>query len=351
MTTASPNTSNDPNINIPSAVKSSSSRADELHKAIYGPKDDAPNPDNENESKEVTPPSDEDAAKQTSQEGASDEQVPEAGARREPDDESWEHRYKSMKGRFERSEAHNRSLLERISAMEHTIANLKMQGSAPRQQAQEDDPDTSLSPDEVNDYGEDFLKVVGKKARAEIAPILRQYQDEIASLKEQLQGVGGFVAKNAKERMHASLDERCPTWRQLNNDQNFIDWLKLPDTYSGAIRHNLLKEAYEQNDTPRVLAFFNGFLAEEAAVAPANRREPDPDAKVVGKVPLKDLAAPGRAKTAAASGAPAEKPFFTRADIAKFYADVASGKYRGRDAEKNRVEQQIFDAEREGRIR
>jgi hypothetical protein len=61
------------------------------------------------------------------------------------------------------------------------------------------------------------------------------------------------------------------------------------------------------------------------------------------------LAAPGRAKSAAAA-APAEKPFFTSAQITRFYADVNSGKYRGREADKAKLEAQIFDAQREGRI-
>ena len=46
------------------------------------------------------------------------------------------------------------------------------------------------------------------------------------------------------------------------------DWLRLQDKFSGAIQHELLTAAYEQNQTPQVLAFFNGFLAQEAALAP-----------------------------------------------------------------------------------
>lgn len=120
--------------------------------------------------------------------------------------------------------------------------------------------------------------------------------------------------------------------------------------FSGAIRHELLTAAYEQNNAPRVLAFFKGFLSEEAALAPNSQGEPDRGV-TPEKIPLESLAAPGRAKTAAAPGAPAEKPTFTRAEIATFYADCARGKFRGRDAERNRIEAQIFEAEREGRIR
>lgn len=112
----------------------------------------------------------------------------------------------------------------------------------------------------------------------------------------------------------------------------------------------MLKAAYAQGDARRVLAFFNGFLAEEAATSPAEA-EPEVETARVSKVPLQNLAAPGRAKSAASNSAPAEKPIFTRAQIATFYADVAAGRYRGKDADKVKLETQIFEAQREGRIR
>ena len=146
------------------------------------------------------------------------------------------------------------------------------------------------------------------------------------------------------------LDTKLANWREINVNDDFKEWLRLPDPYSGAIRFDMLRAAYAENNAPRVLAFFNGFLAEEAALAPSSG-EPDPTAETVKKVPLETLAAPGRAKTAAGNNAPAEKPIFTRAQIAKFYADAAAGKYRGKEVERDRFEKQIFEAEREGRIR
>ena len=148
----------------------------------------------------------------------------------------------------------------------------------------------------------------------------------------------------------STLDEKLPNWRDLNTNEEFLSWLQLPDAYSGDIRHNMLKAAYAQGNAHRVLAFFNGFLAEEAAVAPA-QGEPDYSTTTVSKVPLQNFAAPGRAKTAASASAPAEKLNISRAQVASFYADVAAGRYRGRDAEKNKLEAQIFEAQREGRIR
>jgi hypothetical protein len=264
------------------------------------------------------------------------------------DDQSWEHRYKSMKGRFDRSQSQIQQLSEQIQSLQSVISNLE--ATQTRVNPSENSvQERFITPEEENDYGADFLSVVGKKAKEELMPIVRQYEAKISSLEQQLKGVGGLVQQDARQKMIATLAERIPDWEVLNKDENFIKWLQLPDIYSGANRHKLLMEAYERNDTPRVAAFFQGFLAEEAATRPANADIEVPMGAIAPKVDPMTLAAPGRAKSAAAT-APAEKPFFTSAQITRFYADVNSGKYRGREADKAKLEAQIFDAQREGRI-
>lgn len=267
------------------------------------------------------------------------------------DDESWEHKYKSLHGRFLRQSEAIKSLSEEGQSLRSMMATLQVAPSRAEETfSVTTDPDDVITTEEASDYGEDFLKLVGKKARQELAPITKAYESRIAELTKRLDGFTGFVQQDAHSKLMANLDSGLPTWREQNNDQKFIDWLSLPDPYSGAMRHDMLKAAYAQGNAPRVLNFFNGFLAEEAAVDPV-KAEPDSTTTRVAKVPLKDLAAPGRAKTAASTQAPAEKPIFTRAQIAAFYSDVANGAYRGKDADKNKFEASIFLAQNEGRIR
>lgn len=261
----------------------------------------------------------------------------------------WERRFNAMKGRYERAEQQTRQLAEQIQSLQHVVATMEATKASPAREG-DSKVEKLITPEEENDYGQDFLKVVGKKAKEELLPEIRKYEDKIAELEAKLAGVNGYVAQDARGRMLTVLDDRLPNWREINRDENFISWLQLPDLYSGDIRHNLLKAAYERNDATRVMAFFQGFLAEEAAMSPAEARTEETRAPA----PVLDptlLAAPGRAKSAAATSAPAEKPSFTRAQIAKFYADAAAGKFRGKEAERDRLERQIFDAEREGRIR
>jgi hypothetical protein len=337
----------DPNVKIPDAIKATAARADAAFKAAYNPEDadgvqktdeEAPAASAETEN----PPQDEGKTKKSAEENT--EQPPVKGE----EDQSWEHRYKSMKGRYDRAEAQLRQMSDQITSLQNVIAT--MQVTAPVGQSNSEmAAERLITAEEENDYGSEFLTVVGKKAKEELLPIVKGYEAKIAELEERLKNVGGYVQQDARARMETMLDDRVPTWRDINFDPNFISWLKLPDPYSGVIRHEMLKAAYERNDAPRVAAFFNGFLAEEAATDPA--REETGRTEAPAKPSLERFAAPGRAKTAAASGAPAEKPIFTRAQIAKFYAESAAGKFRGKEAEKDRIEAQIFEAEREGRIR
>lgn len=338
----------DESVKIPDAVKASAARAEEAFKAQYQTENNGVQ-----ETQQEAPTAGTEAPLTKTAETPAQETASTADVKTKvEDDQSWEHRYKSMKGRYDRSEAQIRTLSEQISNLQNVIATLQ---TAPQNYSQDDDADYSTSrlitPEEEKDYGSEFLSVVGKKAKEELTPEVAKLRREIAGLKQQLNGVGNYVAGNARERMENLMNEQLPNWKEVNVNSEFLNWLKLPDAYSGAIRHELLKAAYERNDAPRVLAFFKGFLAEEAATNPAERGPDLPDgATVQPKISLETLAAPGRAKTAAAS-APAEKPSFTRAMISKFYADSAAGRYRGKEAEKDRIERQIFEAEREGRIR
>lgn len=341
---------NDPNVKIPAAVRAAAARSEEMFNQYRdgGPVETTAevtpqgNPELEANSLTQSAPAQAQPTEQPQVQPVAETPAP-------ADGESWEHKYKSMHGRFVRSQDQIKTLSEQISQLQGVIATMQ---AAPTQQVQipELEAENLITPEEAADYGEDFLKVVGKRAREEMVPVIKSYQAKIAELEQKLNGVSGAVQQTSQEKLLAKLDEGLPTWRELNSNSEFLDWLRLPDPYSGAIRHDMLKAAYAQGNAHRVLAFFNGFLAEEAVVAPAGQ-EPDPQVTKVPKVPLANLAAPGRAKTAASASAPAEKPIITRSQIAAFYADLAAGKYRGRDAEKNKAEAIIFEAQRDGRIR
>lgn len=264
------------------------------------------------------------------------------------DEESWQTRYKAMEGRYKRAENDIRAMSEQMASMQNVVASMQRPTETPAELR----PQSLLTPKEVDEYGDEFLGVVARKAKEELSPEVAQLRSQLAQIQQQLKSTTEQNAARGRFELEATLDQRIPHWRDINVLPEFHAWLALPDMYSGAIRHDLLRAAYAQNNAPRTISFFKGFLDQEAAYVPQGSELHRADGlQTNGKVSLEDFAAPGRAKTSAASTAPVEKPIITRAQISHFYAESASGKYRGREAEKAQLEAMIFDAEREGRIR
>lgn len=267
----------------------------------------------------------------------------------EAEGDSWEHKYKSMHGRHQKAQEQIATLSNEVRQLQQVMATMATPVAPSPIEGFTQPGENLLTPEEVSDYGEDFLNVVGRKAKQEVAPLLSAYQQEIARLQAQVSGVTNGQRMTVMEQMYQTLEKELPNWGEINTNPDFGAWLALPDPFSGAIRKDMLSAAHSQGNASRVLAFFNGFLADEAASTPAG--DGPVKGTTVPKVPLATFAAPGRAKAAAPNPAAQEKPVITRAQIASFYADVASGKYQKDVAEKDRLEKMIFSAQAEGRIR
>jgi len=334
----------DPNTFIPPAVRKMAAQADAAFRAQSGqPPQESPGAAPSEAPPETLPPADPPGAAPSF--APPPEVTPQVTPPEQVSEESWERRYKSMEGRYKRAEGDIHSMSSQLASMQSLLASMQKPSSETPAELR---PQSLLTPEEVSEYGSEFLSVVAKKAKEELTPEVAALRQKLINLEKQLSTTAEQNNAKARFELESALDQRIPHWRDINVLPDFHAWLALPDMYSGAIRHELLRTAYAQNNTPRVLAFFKGFLDQEAAFVPQGQQSQPVEN---GKLSLEDLAAPGRAKTSAATLAPAEKPIITRAQISQFYADSASGKYRGREAEKGRLEAMIFDAEREGRIR
>ena len=150
-----------------------------------------------------------------------------------------------------------------------------------------------------------------------------------------------------------------PNWLAINRSQEFKDWLQQQDGYAGRSRKEMLLEAFNRHETDRVLRFFKGFLTEATGTpptssSPGNSAPPlanghQPNGNGSGRPSLEDFAAPGRARSGP-QDLPPDKPTYTSAWIAKFMADKRTGKYRGREADADAIERDIYQAQHEGRI-
>lgn len=347
---------------LPPAVRAQAERANQIHNQVYTKEVPGEAP----AAAEAAPPAEAPAPAETApaaapgpasvpsfgQGGATPQPAPAPAPA--PVEIDWKHRYEAMRGRYDRSEAAIIELQATIAGLQQELGRLKSASytPAPTSAPAELRAERLVTPEEEAEWTPQLLDVVARKAQEVVNPLIqkqiRDQQEELERLKSEVTSVAEKTAIAAKQRMFSELDAKLPQWRQMNENDDFLNWLALPDRYSGAIRHDMLKDAYSRNQTSRVLAFFNGFLAEEATVRPVT---PPSDPLRQPTVDLASLAAPGRAAITAAPAPVDNKPIITRAQIAAFYREVNRGAYKGREADRQASERMIFEAEREGRIR
>jgi len=354
----------DPNVVLPPAVKKAAERAEELSKQSQDAKP-APSmqvtsfdPNNPN------PPAELEATSRRP--GTTPQETNMSSGEVQPD---LEHQLNSMKGRYEREQENSRRMARQIADMQHLMASMHSAPPAPTSQGGQGSGvrfDSSVAQpryvtaQEVQEYGEELMDVVGRRAREVYEPIVAQLTNELNTVRQQVGGVRNSVAYDASTKMYETLAQEVPNWEEINTSNEFGRWLDQPDPLTGQIRRNILNWSHRNNLTSSVIAAFKGFLTDQASFGPVNggqapgngagtysRSNP---AASTPQADLRQFAAPGRAK-AGQTQVPPEKPFFTTADINQFYRDKTSGKYAGREAEADALERQLIDAGREGRIR
>lgn len=268
-----------------------------------------------------------------------------------PAEDSWEHKFKSSEGRRVRLEQMNTQLVDRLGAVEALLESMRSAPPTATPAPTPPAPSRLVTDAEENEFGTEMLDVMGRRAREIVSPELVELRNQMAAMEQKLTGTVSTVQRNARQDMLSQLDTGVPDWRRINDLDEFKAWLALPDPYFGVNRHSELLKAFAANDTSRVRNFFTGFISELAVTDPAPGLPIPPAVPQPAKPGLESLAAPGRARTPAAATPPDEKQIITTADVNAFYDAKRRGAYVGREDEFNRLEQELFRAQREGRVR
>lgn len=262
------------------------------------------------------------------------------------DEQSYEHKFRSQQGRITALNNEVRQTKQQLHEMAQELSQTHNYLKHVQQAQNAPAPARYVSDEEQQAYGE-FVDVAKKASLEVLHPEIQALRNELTSIKQE--------THNQKvNNIYTELARSLPNWQQINQHPDFSRWLDLKDPISGAIRRVLLNSAFQAANAARVVAIFNGFVAENAAMRPASQApqltapgQPAPTRQPA--VSLETLAAPGRARSAPGSPA-AEKPVYSRADIDAFYRDVRRGVYAGRDNEKLAKEIDIYAAQREGRV-
>jgi len=242
----------------------------------------------------------------------------------------------------------NREMTQRVQQMEQLLASISSQQ---QQAATPQAGDDKLVTDkDVEEYGES-LDVMRKVSREELVPVaqrlaqiesvLRQMQVNVVP---QVQNLAHRQQMGAEQQFWADLATAVPNYREINGNDEFQSWLLEADPLTGITRQTYLDDAQRSLDARRVVNFFRTWLeiTGQATVAQSTGRAASSE--------LERQVAPGRSRGSGSPAAANKAKMYAPTDITKFFNDVRSGKYKGREQERDRIERDIFAAQRENRI-
>lgn len=278
----------------------------------------------------------------------------------DPNSDTYAQKWRTLQGMYNadmgRMQAQLRDSAARTAHLEQLIASISSASpAAPRPQGNQRPQSLDLVSDtDKTEYGES-LDVMRKVSREELYPLLNKISElesalggamnNINSVVPQVQRVAQQQAQSTEERFWMTLSERIPDWQKINNNPNFQTWLLDIDPLTGNTRQAYLDQAQKQLDPNRVISIFNmygsGGGAANGAQASAQSTRSASE--------LERQVSPGRSRSA---GTPTGQrtATYTPADLADFYNDVRKGKYKGKETERDRIERDIFAAQRDGRI-
>lgn len=267
-----------------------------------------------------------------------------------PSYEELEQKFRSLQGMFnpmmQKLEGEKRELAAQVNQLTQRLTELEQQAAQTRESGSPQQ--TFVRPEEVEEYGADFMDVVGRKAKevayesVQRAEAAERQATELAKRLAQLEQQFGSVAQqtyaSAEERFLSILGKKVPDYQQLNYDEHFLSWLAQRAPGTMTTRQSLLTDAYQAGDVDTVAWYFDTFKEESGR----SQRTQQVDTR---RAEMAAQAAP-RTSGNGQTNSRVEKTW-TSAEVRKFYSEGTKGKYS--PEEYSRIEADIFKAQQEGR--
>ena len=283
------------------------------------------------------------APSSTSEQKSGDDNTPE---------ETIVQKYRTLQGMYNaevpRLHQQNREMQQRVQSMEQLLASLSAQQSASASQPTQ--AEKLVSERDVEEYGES-LDVMRRVSREELIPVaqrlghieqmLQQMQTQVVP---QMQAVAHRQQLSSEQQFWADLASVIPNYREINGNESFQSWLLEADPLTGITRQTYLDDAQRGLDARRVANFFRTWLENTGQATVAQSTGSNSQSELERQI------TPGRSRGTGAPANPNKAKVYSPQDIEKFFDDVRAGRFKGREQERNRIERDIFAAQRENRI-
>lgn len=339
----------------PQKVRDAAKRAEELHREIYGPKR-GEEPPAEGES--PAPPAEaaypQPQAPQTEQ--PPQPQQPQTTAEQDRDErseyEKLQARYKTLQGKYNAEVPTLRRENQKLQSEKRQLeAELEQLRQAPPAQSQDS---MTMSPEMErqlrDEFGDDFPKILrsiaAEEAKRMVASVTPRIENVERTFKEETE-------QQRKRRVYDHLHATVPGWEDINKSQEFHEWLAMYDPLSGQVRRNMLMAAFEGGDAERVAHFFESFKQESKVKDGVDT--PSADTQRPASQDLSRFVSPTPSRQPAPQTVGTESqhraPQWTREQIRAFYKDKMRGVFKNDPERARRIEESIFEAQRQGLVR
>lgn len=242
----------------------------------------------------------------------------------------WQHRFQVMQGKYNSETSalrkENDALKQAAEESKARISELEQQAGSSASGGVSDDQLAQFK----TEFGEDLVTFVERMVSQQ-KPAPKEH-DNSKELQERLERLESEKQEHAQASFWMGLEQAVPTFREVNADPGFHQFLAQFDPTTGKQRQQELLDAQQALSAKGVADIFQSYLHQAGQGA---NRPAIPEEQV-------------EPRTARATEAPQGKQMWTRASISQFYRDKTAGRYGAEEAE--RLEADIFAAQSEGRV-
>lgn len=269
------------------------------------------------------------------------EEAPDAAA-------EWKRKHDALFGKYSSEIGQARGEIRDLKAeIERLTASMATAKAEPPKQ---DNKSKGIDLKDYDEYDDAFKRLAQTVARLEEenASLTTQLQTVTSGVQQQVSSRLAPVEESVKRREYAdfigALQAQVPHLDALNTDPDFLAWLAQPNPYdpNGGNFGDTLRAAESLRNVGAVAKLFNDFAAQSG--------------KYKSETPISPAASP-RPKNVQPSSSPSipnptdrGSRMWSKTEIERFYADIAQGKYRGREDEVRAMKHEIFQAGVQGRI-
>lgn len=170
---------------------------------------------------------------------------------------TWKHKYEVLQYKYN---AEVPRMAEEIRLLKEEIAKLQQDvGSTQKTTAPVDTPETL---EEFKMEYPEIYEAMEAMMSSKMKSIIEKYNAEIEKLKSELGSKVEVSINKTREAFISRMDKEIPNWREINVDPKFLEWLNVPDKYTGIPKLQLLRQAWDNLDFDRSVAFFKDYINE-----------------------------------------------------------------------------------------